>query len=142
MFGIDQLAAKIAAGFIAVIIVFSYGYYKGHSAVQSAFNLYRAEVTAAAEQQTKEVAKTNAKNEQRIKETKDAYNTSLANLRIYYGMRIAKGGGSMPKISGTTSGADEYSPDNLPAPVILAAQCAETTLTLVKLQEFVKQSAD
>ena len=138
MFGLSDLATRIIGGALIVAAIFGYGYYRGHSAVMLQFSQYKAEVQAAADQQAKETAQIDAKNQKRIKETQDAYNTSLANLRAYYSMRLAKSGSPVPTIPYTPSAADGYSPDNLPAPVILAAQCAETTLTLVKLQDFIR----
>ena len=140
MFGIDGRIAILAAVIIGLASSFAAGYYHGHSAVMLQFSQYKAEVQAAADQQAKETAQIDAKNQKRIKETQDAYNTSLANLRTYYSMRLAKGGSTMPTVPYTPSAADGYSPDNLPAPVVLAAQCAETTLTLVKLQDFIRAS--
>ena len=138
MFGLSELATRIIGGILLVAAIFGYGYYRGHSAVMLQFSQYKAEVQAAADQQAKETAQIDAKNQKRIKETQDAYNTQLANLRAYYSLRLAKGGSALPTVPYTTSAADGYSPDNLPAPVILAAQCAETTLTLVKLQDFIR----
>ena len=77
-------------------------------------------------------------NKQLVLETKNAYNSQLANLRAYYQLRLAKSGSTVPQVSYTPGVTDGYSPDNLPAPVVLAAQCAETTLTLVQLQRFIR----
>ena len=139
MFGLSETATKIVEVIVLIAVVFGFGYMKGHRAVQVKFDQYKAEVQSAAEQQAKESAKIDAINTKRIKETQDAYNTSLANLRAYYSMRLAKSGSTLPKVSNTPSLADGYSPDNLPAPVVLAAQCAETTLTLIMLQNFERQ---
>lgn len=138
MFGLDKLATTIIGGILLVSAAFGYGYYRGHHAVTLQFNQYKAEVQAAVDQQAKETAQIDAKNQKRIKETQDAYNTSVANLRAYYSVRLAKSGSTLPTVPYTTSSTDGYSPDNLPAPIILAAQCAETTLTLVKLQDFIR----
>ena len=138
MFGLSELATKIIGGTLIVAAVFGYGYYRGYSAVMLQFSQYKAEVQAAADQQAKDTAKTDAINAKRVKETQDAYTTQLANLRAYYSLRIAKSGSTVPQVPYAASTADGYTPDNLPAPVILAAQCAETTLTLVKLQEFIR----
>ena len=140
MFGLDQLATKIIGGILVVLAVFGYGYYRGHSAVMLQFSQYKAEVQAAAEAQAKESAKIDEINSKRAKEAQSAYNTSLANLRAYYSMRYGKGGGTLPQVSDPTGLAAGYSPDNLPPTSILAGQCAETTLTLIKLQEFVRAS--
>ena len=140
MFGLSELATKIIGGILAVLVVFGYGYYRGHSAVMLQFSQYKAEVHAAAESQAKESAKIDEINAKRIKEAQDAYSNQLAALRAYYSMRYGKSGGSLPQVSDPTGLAFGYSPDNLPPTSILAGQCAETTLTLIKLQEFVRAS--
>jgi len=140
MFGLSPAMVKWGGIALAVLAVFGFGYYKGYSNQKEKLDQYKAEVVAAAEAQAKESAKVDAKNAKLFKETKDAYNTSLANLRAYYSMRFNKGGGTMPPVSYTPSGVNGYSPDNLPATPILAGQCAETTLMLVTLQSFIKQA--
>ena len=136
MFGLSELAIRIISGVAAVLVVFGIGYYNGHHAVQVKFDQYKAEVQAAADQQAKETAKKDQQNKQLVLETKNAYNTQLANLRAYYSLRNGKGGGTLSKVSSTAAITAGYSPDNLPPTSILAAQCAETTLMLIRLQEF------
>lgn len=136
MFGLNSLAYKLIGITLGVIAVFGFGYYRGHHAVQVVFDQYKADVKAAADAQTADTAKKDRKTAKLIQETKDAYNTQLANLRAYYRLRVTKGGSTLPEVSGAPGGVDEYSPDNLPPTPVLAAQCAETTLKLVKLQEF------
>jgi hypothetical protein len=138
MFGFTDLATRIIGGLLLIAVIFGYGYYRGHHRVQVIFDQYRSEVMAAAAQQAKETAKTDAINTKRIKETQDAYNTQLANLRAYYQLRYGKSGSALPQISYAPGGAAGYTPDNLPSTGVLAGQCAETTLTLVKLQEFIR----
>ena len=84
--------------------------------------------------------KTATKSNQRIlEETKNAYNTKLATLRSYYSMRVAgQGGSGLSQIPVAPGGAAGYTADNLPPVATLAAQCAETTLTLYSLQNWVK----
>ena len=136
MFGIDQLATKIAAAFVALVVVFSFGYFKGHAAVQVKFDQFKAEVAAASELQTQKTNEINAKNRHLVQETKDAYNTQLANLRSYYQLRLNKGGSTLPTVPFPAAGIAGYSPDNLPPTSVLASQCAETTLTLISLQNW------
>jgi hypothetical protein len=117
-------------------------YLKGRSDVQEKFDAYKTEVLIAAESQAKESAKVDARNSKLFKDAQNAYNLSLANLRSYYQLRLGKGSGSMPQISGSTTRTDDYSPDNLPPATILAGQCAETTLTLIMLQNFITRAAN
>lgn len=129
-------AIRWIAGIVFVLAVIFGIYYKGRLDERAVCNAYKAEVKAAADAQATDSAKKDSKTEKLIKETKDAYNTQLANLRAYYGLRLAASGGTMPKVSGTAGGTDDYSPDNLPPTPVLAAQCAEETLKLYRLQEY------
>ena len=128
------------AGAAVITLMLLLGVYaKGRHDVQVKFNAYKAEVKLAAEEQARESAKVDAKNLKLFKETQDAYNTQLANLRAYYLMRNnGKGLGTVPQVSSAPAGADGYSPDNLPPTPVLASQCAETTLNLIALQNFVR----
>lgn len=130
-----------AAGVLLVVFVVLGIYYKGRLDERDIFNRYKAEVKAAAMAQEEKARQVEAKNQRLFKETQDAYNTKLAALRTYYGMRINKGSGTVPGLPGTAAGANGAAAYELPAlpPVeTLAAQCAETTLTLTSLQDWVK----
>ena len=126
-------------GVVAAILTLLLGvYFKGRHDVQVKFDAYKAEVHAAAEAQAKEAAKVDARNEKLFKDAQNAYNTSLANLRSYYSLRYGKSGGTLSQVPAAASGVDGYSPDNLPPTPVLAGQCAETTLNLLALQNFVR----
>lgn len=143
MFGLDTLIAKIIGGIVLILAIFGFGYYQGHSAVQAKFDTYKAEVQAAADQQAKETAQTNAKNQKLFEETKNAYNTQLANLRAYYQLRGNQGSSALSGQTNAPAGTaakTEYDLPALPAITTLAAQCAETTLTLVQLQKWVQDA--
>jgi len=130
-----------AAGVLLVVFVVLGIYYKGRLDEREIFNRYKAEVKAAAMAQEEKARQVEAKNQRLFKETQDAYNTKLAALRTYYGMRINKGGSTVPGLPGAATGANGATTYELPAlpPVeTLAAQCAETTLTLTTLQDWVK----
>ena len=140
MFGIDQTVAKIIGGILLVLGLIGFGYYQGYSNQKEKFDAYKAEVQAAADQQAKETAQINAKNEKLFKETKDAYNAQLSSLRAYYGMRSNQSSGTLSGQTATPAGIaakTEYDLPALPPITTLAAQCAETTLTLVQLQKWV-----
>jgi hypothetical protein len=140
MFAINDTAIRVIGVALAVAALFGFGYYKGHSSVQAKFDQYKAEINAAAELQAKETAKVEAKNKQLFEETKYAYDTKLTALRNYYSMRIAQSGGSLSGLPSATTGIIGYTVDNLPPVTTLAAQCAETTLTLYTLQNWVKDT--
>lgn len=141
MFGIDQTIAKIIGGILLVLGLIGFGYYQGYSHEKEKFDQFKAEVKAAAEEQAKEAAKIDARNKKLFEDTRNAYNASLTGLRAYYSMRLNKSGGTVPPVSYTPGGVDGYSPDNLPPASVLAGQCAETTLNLIALQNWVKNGA-
>ena len=121
-------------------------YYKGRLDERKLFNAYKAEVKAAALAQEEKTRQIEAKNERLFKETQNAYNTKLAALRNYYSMRIAGQSGSglskVPNAAIGVNGTATYELPPLPPVETLAAQCAESTLTLVSLQEWVKNVAN
>lgn len=137
MIPIPPQALKYGGIALAVLSVFWFGYYKGHSAVQERFDAYKAEVAAIAAAQEEKTRNIEAKNKKLTEDTRNAYNTQLAALRAYYGMRN-NGSGTMPKVSGSAGGVDGYTFDSLPPATVLAGQCAETTLNLIALQGWVR----
>ena len=132
-------AARWIGVLLLVLATVAAIYYKGRLDERKLFNAYKAEVKAAALAQEEKTRQIEAKNERLFKETQNAYNTKLAALRTYYSVRVSgKGGSGLSQVPDTTAGIDGYSPDNLPAPAILASQCAETTLNLLVLQNWVR----
>ena len=142
MFGLSTVVIRWIAGVVLVLLILGGVYAKGRHDVQVKFDAYRAEVKAVAQAQEEKTRQIEAKNKRLFEETQNAYNTKLANLRTYYGVRINKSGGTVSGIPYPSAGASEYSPDNLPAPAILAGQCAETTLNLLVLQDWVRSAAN
>ena len=146
MFGtlLSPFIRWIAAILLVLGVVFGI-YYKGRLDERKIFDAYKAEVKAAAMAQEEKTRQIEAKNQRLFKETQDAYNTKLATLRTYYSMRItSQSGGGLPKVPNATIGTDgsaTYELPPLPPVETLAAQCAESTLTLVSLQEWVKNVA-
>lgn len=130
---------SIAVGAILLVLAI---YAKGRHDVQVKFDAYKVEVAAAAKAQELKAKETEARQQKINEDTRNAYNTQLSNLRSYYSLRLGKSGGSLPQVSSASTGADVYSPDNLPAPAVLAGQCAETTLNLLVLQNWVRSQID
>lgn len=139
-FLLTPLARWIGAGLL-VLVLLGGVYAKGRHDVQVKFNAYKAEVKDLADAQEEKTRQIEAKNKRLNEETANAYKTQLTYLRSYYGMRN-KGAGILPPVPNSATGADGYSPDNLPAPAILASQCAETTLNLLVLQNWVRGVAN
>ena len=131
-----------AAGALLVIATILGIYYKGRLDERKIFNRYKAEVKAAAMAQEEKTRQIEAKNERLFKETQNAYNTKLSALRSYYSMRLAgQGSGGLSKVPSAAAGVDgttAYELPPLPPVETLAAQCAESTLMLTTLQDWVK----
>ena len=142
MFGLSTVVLRwIGVSLLVIATVFSI-YYKGRLDERELFNRYKAEVKAAAMAQEEKTRQIEAKNERLFKETQNAYNTKLTALRSYYSMRLAGQSGSglskVPGTAGGVNGSTTYELPPLPPVETLAAQCAETTLTLTTLQDWVK----
>ena len=139
MFGTVSPLIRWAAGILLVLSVIFGIYYKGRLDERKLFNAYKAEVKAAAMAQEEKTRQIEAKNQRILEETRNAYNTKLNALRAYYSMRVTgKSGSGLSQIPVAPGGTAGYSADNLPPVATLAAQCAETTLTLYTLQNWVK----
>lgn len=91
-----------------------------------------------AERRTAEII---ARNNQTTEKASHDYQANLDRLRAdYQRLRqqyVRAGGGAVPAVSVSTRSLDDLPADALP----LAAACAETTLTLVALQDWVKDVA-
>lgn len=142
MFGtlLSPVVRWVAGILLVLAIVFGI-YYKGRLDERKIFNEYKAEVKAVADAQEAKTRQIEAKNKKLTEETRNAYNTKLADLRAYYGMRLTKSGGTLPSVSTTPGGVNDYSPDNLPPTPVLAAQCADETLKLYMLQQYERDKA-
>ena len=131
----------IAAILLVLATIFGI-YYKGRLDERKLFNAYKAEVKAAALAQEEKTRQIEAKNERLFKETQNAYNTKLNALRAYYSMRISGQSGSglskVPNAAIGVNGTATYELPPLPPVETLAAQCAESTLMLTTLQDWVK----
>ena len=142
MFGTISPLVRWAAGVLLVLSVVFGIYYKGRLDERKLFNAYKAEVKAVAMAQEEKTRKIEEKNQRLFEETQNAYNTKLAALRNYYSVRIAgKGGNGLSQVPVTAPGADGTTIDGLPPIPTVIAQCAETTLTLTTLQDWVKNVA-
>ena len=134
---LNPTVLKNAGIAVAILILLVGVYISGKHSVQVKFDAYKAEVIAIGQAQEEKTKQIEARNQKVNEEIKNAYNNQLANLRAYYGLRY-KNSGIVPPVPSTAAGIDEYSPDNLPATPILAGQCAETTLNLLILQNWVR----
>ena len=132
-FAITPLVKYIAA-VVVLFCLFGYGYYEGHSHMKQKFDTYKAEVTAVAAQQEANTKLIEEKAQKITKETANAYKNNLNTVRSYYdGLRHSKGSSNLSTVSDASTGTPAR-----PSYDVLAGQCAETTLQIVTLQNFIK----
>ncbi len=131
---------------LSALVLLACVYAKGRHDVQVKFNLFKAEVKAAAEAQEKKTRQIEVKNAQTTQAVADNHRKQLAILRGYYAQRLPNpSAGRLPQVPGSTGGTDGAASDYLSAipPVdVLASQCAETTLTLTNLQGWVTKVSE
>lgn len=131
---------KVAAALLSLLLLFSYGYYQGYSGQREKFMAYKADVTALAKAQelkAKEIVEESLKIN---KEAEDAYKRDLIALRAEYD-RLRLGAASpspVPPVPQSPEGTNGDPKDRLPS---LPSDCAETTLQLTYLQEWIREQA-
>lgn len=141
MFPLSVPYRNIIIGIVSVLILVSI-YVKGHSdgcnSVQVKFDAYKEEVV-------KEATIQDAKNTVLIKQqaminkgASDAYKANLSAVNNYYhGVRYTTSGDPVSSISLSPAGANAS-----PSYPVLIGQCAQTTLQLTTLQQWIKDNQD
>lgn len=128
--------AGLIAG--AVLVVFCTGYFKGSAHVQSKFDAYRAEVSAAGMAQTEKTAQVTKSQEHITARSEATYESNRAAIRnLYQRMRFDSRSGSLSGVSATAQVPNGRPTDEISLAPILAGRCAETTEQLVSLQNWV-----
>lgn len=130
--------ANIKGILMAVPVILAAAFWYLWRSEVSDFASYRAEIGAAVAVQEKRTDEINSKYQEITKATEAKHENDLANLRKYYAerMRTSNGSCAMPGISKPPVSIDAVPSDALP----IAEQCAETTLQLVNLQRWVKDT--
>jgi len=122
-------------GLYAVLsgLLFFAGYYKGNQYQKEKFNAFKTELEAKAKAQDMLNKATEQKNKLIAENVKNEYEARLAALRNYYvGLRHTDTN-KLPRVPDSTSTA--YAEASHP---VFVRQCAETTLQLVSLQDWIK----
>jgi len=103
----------------------------------NAFAKFKADTVAIGEAQEKHTATVVAEQKQITEETANGWKAALDYTRSYYGKRLLpqSGSGKLPGVPSTSGSIDDLPTDAVP----LAGQCAETTLQLITLQDWVKK---
>lgn len=128
--------AKIVAIIATVVVIFATGYYKGYRNTQDKFDSYKAEVAAVAAKQEAKTKIINQNNTRVAKETSNAYKDNLAAVRDYYNRMYNDGSKFVSRLPNASTGTNAT-----PSYDVLAGQCAETTLQVVTLQDFIKSTS-
>ena len=124
---------KIGLYAVLVALVFGFGYYKGYSNQRDKFVDFKNELEAKAKAQDMLNKATEQKNKLIAENVKNEYEARLAALRNYYvGLRNADTH-KLPRVPDTTS--TTYEEASHP---VFVGQCAETTLQLISLQDWVR----
>lgn len=135
---------------LAVLIAASaaFGAMKMHAHDRDKYAAFVAQVKAEGQAQVEHTAQVIAKQKGITNDAATEYARRLANLRRYYAKRVQPNPGPcpLPAVSIPAPGADETTANPVPpaSPILgnqpdsgLAAQCAETTLMLVSLQQWI-----
>lgn len=138
MFGLINPLYKVIGIIGLVAVLFGTGYYRGYSAEKQRFDAFKTELEASAKAQEKINKQIEQKNKLIADNSKREYEAKIVALRNYYfnGMRHP-GTNKLPSLPIATHRVDEKATDP-----IFIGQCAETTLQLVSLQDWIKAVAD
>jgi hypothetical protein len=111
------------------------GLVTGYEFEASRYQSYKQSVIIAQKVSESVTLRKEAEAQQTTKEISDAYQHDISVIRSFYDKRLQhdSSGIKLPKISVTPSGVDEISSDQG-----LIGRCAETTLMLVDLQDWVR----
>ena len=111
---------------------FSYGRYQHNQYIE-----FKQEIAVAVAKKEAENISIKKQSDLVNKGIKNEYEARLTTLRNYYSSSLRNSSsGAMPPFPQSAFGADANS-----AYSVLAGQCSETTLTLVMLQDWIKQQA-
>ena len=133
MFGLINPIYKVI-GIIGLIGgLFLFGYYQGYSAEKKRFDAFKTELEAKAKAQEMLNKATEQKNKLIAENIKNEYEARIVAVRNYYDRLRNPSSDKLPSISNSTHRVDETATDP-----IFIGQCAETTIQLVSLQDWVK----
>lgn len=136
-------AIKVAAAFIGLVLLFSFGYYKGYSNEKQKFDTYKAEVAAFAKAQEENTKRVIQSQEHITKKAEIKHEKDISSLRaIYDRLRKSTSGSAMSSVPDTTSNPAQATAHYVSIAPDLATGCAETTQQLVDLQGWIKDQGE
>ena len=132
MFGLINPLYKVIGIIGLVAVLFGTGYYRGYSAEKKRFDAFKTELEASAKAQEKINQQIEQKNKLIADNSKREYEAKIVALRHYYDRLRHPDTNKLPSAAITAHRVDEKATD----PVFIG-QCAETTLQLISLQDWV-----
>ena len=156
MFGLNPVTLYFIVFLIVTNLVSAFAWQWNKSEVQAQrervavcearFDSYRKQVEALGKQQETKTAEVIAASNLAVEETRKKYEANLDRLRADY-QRMRQQYASartspVPAPDISTRGIDAATQDAVSDPVRLAAECAETTLNLIWLQEHERQQKE
>ena len=132
MFGLINPLYKVIAIIGLIAVLFGTGYYRGYSAEKKRFDAFKSELEASAKAQEKINQQIEQKNKLIADNSKREYEAKIVALRHYYDRLRHSDTNKLPSATITAHRVDEKTTD----PVFIG-QCAETTLQLVSLQDWI-----
>ena len=134
MFGLINPLYKLLGIIGLVIALFGFGYYQGYSAEKKRFDAFKLELEASAKAQEKINAQIEQKNKLIATNIKSEYETKIIALRNYYANSLR-----YPNTNKLSSLSDSsYRVDEKATDPVFIGQCAETTVQLTSLQDWIK----
>jgi hypothetical protein len=133
MFGFNPYL--ILGGIGAILASFTFGLWKGYSYEHEKFMEFKNKTELIAKEQQAKIDSIVKQNTLVNEGIKNEYEAKMAAIRNYYAywVRDNAGSGKLSPIPGTPKGVDAAT-----ANAIFAGQCAETTVQLTSLQEWIK----
>jgi len=133
VFGFINPLYKIIGIIGLVAVLFGTGYYRGYSAEKQRFDAFKTELEASAKAQEKINQQIEQKNKLISDNSKREYEAKIVALRHYYDRLRHPDTNKLPSAAITAHRVDEKATD----PVFIG-QCAETTLQLISLQDWIR----
>lgn len=134
MFGLINPLYKLLGIIVLVGALLGFGYYQGYSAEKKRFDAFKLELEASAKAQEKINAQIEQKNKLIATNIKSEYETKIIALRNYYANGLRHTDPSkLSSFSDSTYRVNEKTTDP-----IFIGQCAETTVQLTSLQDWIK----
>jgi hypothetical protein len=134
VFGLINPLYKVIGIIGLVVVLFGTGYYRGYSAEKARFDAFKTELEASAKAQEKINQQIEQKNKLIADNSKREYEAKIVALRHYYDRLRHPDTNKLPSAAIAAHRVDEKATDP-----IFIGQCAETTLQLVSLQDWVRE---